>query len=154
CIMPASRARSCSRAPTTKEFRFRSSWPTWRAKELPNSGSNRMSANIEGEKLAQAREVVLRRMEKEDVVIAMSDAEIADPGVPDNLRFQSWLHETFVAINRTRKLDKFLEKLAEKIADGDQSDTDAATLLEIVKAARAPAAPTGSPEKTEAAPIN
>jgi hypothetical protein len=95
-----------------------------------------MSVNIEGGKLARAREIVRRRLKKDEVIMAISDAGIADPDIVKD-EYEPWIHETLTTINRTRKLDKLLETLASRIADGDETDRDANELLEIVKSARA-----------------
>src|ERR1700747_3017485 len=104
--MQASPVRSCSRSPTTKGSRFRSSSPTWRARALRNSGSNDMSENFDGPKIERARILLIERFRKDEMDMAITDISLANPQFPQEGSYEIWLQKTFVYLNSKRQLGK------------------------------------------------
>lgn len=103
-----------------------------------------MSWKIGGKGLGRARDILIERTKKGDVIIAMSDAEIPDPGLSDRMDYEDWLQNLLDDLNKDLQLPKLFERLAQRFERGNPGHQDAIELRQIVKDAR-PVKPPPSP---------
>lgn len=104
-----------------------------------------MSWKIGGRGVGKAREILIERTRRPDVVRAMSDLEIPDPGLSERMGYEDWLQNVLDDLNRDLRLPQLFKGLAQRFERANPGDPHAMELDQIVEAAR-PVKPPDLPE--------